>query len=147
MKSTIRHRAFQIMGVIVLTCSFSVWVGQSTVVFAQDQESDEFFEEGDEQIEQDIDSLEDTQPRESDSLLIEDEPSAEEDAALEGQEATTICTEEQDGQEEVVLEGDPSQCEQQLGEPEVEFVPSADEELGLDENVPGQPTEEVQIEF
>ena len=139
-KSMINRRAYQLISALLLTFSISILVGQSAPVRAQVNESEEFFDQGEREFEQEAETLEKPQNSNSQPLLtIDEEPPTE---------AATESMEEQRGQQEQKLEQQLNIGEQNPGEPKIEDVSSPNEELRLDDNEPNQPAkQEVEVKF
>ena len=138
-KSMINRRTYQLSSGLLLTFLISILVGQFSQVRAQNA-SDDFFEQGEREFEQDAEQLEKPQDANSQPLLtIDEEPPTE---------AETESMEEQRGQQEQKLEQQLNIGEQNPGEPKIEDVSSPDRELRPDDNEPNQPAkQEVEIKF
>lgn len=172
-KSMINRRAYQLISVILLTFSISILVGQFSYLRAQETESEEFFDQGQQEFEREAETLEEPKKPDAQPLLtVDEEPPGEEVNSLEESEAenqqpteaTTESMEERRGQQEQKLEQQLNinrQSERDYVEgnvndrvdhisPHVEDVPGSSEELGLDDNEPDQPVEEqgeVEVNF
>jgi hypothetical protein len=115
-------------------------------------DSQEFFEEGNEQMQENIQELEDgTKQKEEPLLLNEETPTVDEekDSSSTEQKQSDIQELEQEREKkEEQLDETLNIQEKDPNEPKVEDVPGPSEELGLDDNEPVQPTdEEAEIEF
>lgn len=141
------RRAYQSLGAILLTFSLSILVGQFSYLRAQNA-SEDFFDQGEQEFDQEAETLEEPQNSNSQPpLTIDEEPPAATENP-QPTEAATESMEERRGQEEQKLEQELNIGEQHPGEPKVEDVPGPNEELGLDGNEPEQPAdEEAEVEF
>ena len=103
----INRKVYQLISAILFAFSLSILMGQFSPVKAQANESQEFFEVGEQEFEQEAEKLEEQQ--------------------------------EPNSQPQLTIDEDPS---------EVEEVPTRDQELRLNDNMPEQPTnEEIKIKF
>jgi hypothetical protein len=154
-KSMINRKAYQSLGAILLTFSISILMGQLSPLRAQETESEEFFNQGEQEFEREAEILE--EPKKPDAkppLTVDEEPPGEEvnspeDSEAENQqprEAATEGMEERRGQQEQTLEQELN--ERNPNNPQVEYVPNPNEELELDDNEPSQPeNQEVELKF
>lgn len=155
-KNLINRRAYQLLGLILLASSISIFVGQFSPVRAQN-EADEFFDYGEEEFNQEAETLEEPKqnPDSKPLLTIDEEPPGAEGSPEESEvkkpqptEAETESLEEQQKQPEPKLEQELNIRDEHPGKPKVEDVSSPEEELELDDNEPSQPAdEEVEVEF
>ncbi|MGB5595395.1 MAG: hypothetical protein WBM32_11200 [Crocosphaera sp.] len=115
----------------LLILSVFALTGQSTKIMAQN-DSQEFFEQGEQQMEQDTQMLEQQQEQ---PTLEQRERQLEQELNINAENEKNSVEEGINGQIDRVS-------------PSVENIPGADETLGLDDNLPYQPDdEEVQIKF
>lgn len=152
-----RMKVYQLISAILLAFSISILMEQLFPVRAQENESQEFFDEGNREFEQEAETLEEPQNSNSKPLLTIDEepPEAEvgspEESEVENPQPTEAATEsmeEQWGQQEQKLEQELNIRKPDPGKPKVEDVPDPNEELGLEGNEPFQPAaEEAEVEF
>lgn len=155
-KSMINRRTYQSLGAILLTFSISILAGQFSCLRAE-TESEEFFDQGQQEFEREAEILEEPKKPDAKPLLTVDEEPPEEEVNYpeeseagdrQPSEAATEGMEERRGQQEQKLEQQLNIGEQEPDEPQVEFTPDSNEELGLDDNQPYQPDdEEVEVKF
>ena len=157
-KSIMNRRAYQLISSILLIFSISILVGQFSPVRAQNEnESEDFFDQGEEEFDQEAETLEEPQKPDSKPLLtIDEEPPATEEGSseesevesLQPTEAETENMELQRSQQEQKLEQELNIGEEHPGKPKLEFAPNPNEGLELDDNEPYQPAdEEVDVKF
>ena len=134
---------------------FSVLAGTIQPLPAQAQirgaDSQEFFEEGNEQMQQDIQELEGETKKQAEPLLSDEgNPTGEQKdpSRVELDRADIEELEQEREKKEEQLEETLNIQEQDPNQPKVEDVPGPNEELGLDDNLPYGPTdEEAEIKF
>ena len=112
------RRVYQLISAILLGFSISILLGQFSPVRAQLNQSDQFFQEGEQEFNQEAENLEKQQEPNSQPLLtIDEEP--------------PLTINEENEESNVV-----------------EDVPSPDRELRINDNMPEQPAnEEIKIKF
>jgi hypothetical protein len=142
--------------IIITPFIFSVLAGTIQPLPAQAQirgaDSQELFEEGNEQMQQDIQALKEETKKKAEPLLLnEGTPTVGQNstsnAELERSDIQEL-DQEREKKEEQLLEETLNIQEKNPNEPKIQDVPGSGEELGLDDNLPEQPAdEEAEIKF
>ncbi len=151
-----RKRAYRWIYAVIFALSISTVAGQLAPVRAE-TESERFFDQGEQKLEQEAEILEESQnPNDKPLLTIDESSSPAEVGSPEESEAETPQPkeaaienmEERRGQQEQELEQELNIDERDSEEPKVKYVPSPEEEEGLDDNEPFQPAEaEAEVKF
>lgn len=114
-------------------------------------DSQEFFEEGNEQMQRNIQELEEGTKNKAEPLLLDEETPTvgpKDTSSVELDQAEIQELEQEREKKEEQLEETLNIQEKDPNEPKVEDVPGPNEELGLDDNLPYGPTDdEAEIKF